>query len=520
MAYCIYLRKSRADKELEVKEDVLNRHQTALIELAKKRNYNITKIFKEVVSGETLAARPQMQELLAEIENGLWEGVLVMEVERLARGNTVDQGIVSQAFKLSNTLIITPTKIYNPANEFDEEYFEFGLFMSRREYKTINRRLAAGRLASCREGKFVGSIAPYGYTKEKIKGQKGYKLVPLDDEAEVVRLIYQLYLSNEVNTGFQGIANKLQDNGVPTRSGNEWTATQIKYILTNDVYIGKIHWQRTPEIKKAKDGNVIKTRIIDDNCHVFEGLHEPLIDLETYNKVQHIINMRKAPLTSKRPMQNPFAGVLVCAVCGRPMKRRPIDLRRPGHSASYDCITRGCPTVSSPVNIVEERVLEGIKLWLGNYKLNTKVNKHSETVNNDLQIKSLNNKLNDVTKQLGKTFTLLEQGIYDKDTFLSRQKYLKEVITDITNKIDSLEKENKLRKLQEEYNLKLIPQLENFIELYDTLPDARTKNELIKKIFYKIKYTKTTKGNRWKPDLVDDFELEFISRLPVVNEGQ
>lgn len=143
MSYCIYLRKSRADKELCSEEEVLKRHETTLLELAKNRSYNITKIFREVVSGETLAARPQMQELLSEVENGLWEGVLVMEVERLARGNSVDQGIVSQAFKYSNTLIITPTKTYNPANEFDEEYFEFGLFMSRREYKTINRRLNA-----------------------------------------------------------------------------------------------------------------------------------------------------------------------------------------------------------------------------------------------------------------------------------------------------------------------------------------------------------------------------------------
>ena len=158
MSYCIYLRKSRADKELCSEEEVLKRHETTLLELAKNRSYNITKIFREVVSGETLAARPQMQELLSEVENGLWEGVLVMEVERLARGNSVDQGIVSQAFKYSNTLIITPTKTYNPANEFDEEYFEFGLFMSRREYKTINRRLNAGRIAACKEGKYRSVI--------------------------------------------------------------------------------------------------------------------------------------------------------------------------------------------------------------------------------------------------------------------------------------------------------------------------------------------------------------------------
>ena len=94
-----------------------------------------------------------MQELLTDVENGLWAGVLVIEVERLARGNTLDQGIVSNTFKYSNTKIITPTKIYDPNNEFDEEYFEFGLFMSRREYNTIKRRLHRGIIESVKERK-------------------------------------------------------------------------------------------------------------------------------------------------------------------------------------------------------------------------------------------------------------------------------------------------------------------------------------------------------------------------------
>ena len=87
-----------------------------------KRMFKISQIFREVVSGETLSQRPEMQKLLAQVENNMYDGVLVMEVERLARGNSVDQGIIAQAFKYSNTLIITPTKVYDPQNEFDEEY--------------------------------------------------------------------------------------------------------------------------------------------------------------------------------------------------------------------------------------------------------------------------------------------------------------------------------------------------------------------------------------------------------------
>lgn len=517
MAYCIYLRKSRADKDLEIKEDVLNRHETALLELAKNRNYNITKIFREIVSGETLAARPQMQQLLTEVETGLWEGVLVMEVERLARGNSIDQGIVSQAFKLSNTLIITPNKIYNPANELDEEYFEFGLFMSRREYKTINRRLSAGRLASCKEGKYVGSIPPYGFDKEKLKGQKGWKLTPIKEETEIIKLIYNMYLSDEENTGFQGIANKLTDGKVPTRSGKPWTSSQVKNILTNDVYIGKIHWQKIPELKKSKDGTIIKTRYTNNACYVFEGLHNAVVDINIFNSVQNIIKSRsKTPNNGIYPMQNPFAGVLVCSVCGKPMKRRPIDKRRPGHCASYACVTRNCPTVGSPVDIVEDKILTGINLWLEKYKLEKERNEKIINIynNNNTRIESCKKQLTKLQEQLSKTFTLLEQGIYDKDTFLSRQSLLKGEITSVVNTIQKLENEDRVKKARIEYNKTLIPELENLLQVYDTLPDAKAKNDLIKKLFHQIRYSKTIKGNRWQPDKVDDFELEFISKLP------
>ena len=106
--YAIYLRKSRADIEAEAKGEgeTLVRHEHLLLELANKKGLSIGKIYKEIVSGETIEARPEMQKLLSDVRQGKWKGVLVVEVERLARGETMDQGIVSKAFKISNTKIL------------------------------------------------------------------------------------------------------------------------------------------------------------------------------------------------------------------------------------------------------------------------------------------------------------------------------------------------------------------------------------------------------------------------------
>lgn len=91
--YCAYLRKSRKDIEAEShgEGETLARHEKILNDLANRLNIKIDKFYREVVSGETISARPIIQQLLSDVDNGMWAGVLVVEVERLARGNTLDQ---------------------------------------------------------------------------------------------------------------------------------------------------------------------------------------------------------------------------------------------------------------------------------------------------------------------------------------------------------------------------------------------------------------------------------------------
>ena len=260
-SYCIYLRKSRADRDSELTSDidVLKRHEEILLKLAKDLKLNIVKIYREVVSGDSISARPEMQNLLRDVESGIYEGVLVVEVERLARGDTKDQGTVSDTFKYSNTKIITPVKTYDPSNEFDEEYFEFGLFMSRREYKTINRRLQRGRLKSASEGKWIASEAPYGYRKAKIKGEKGYTLDVDQEESRVVKMIFDWYVNGDLLNGepyplgMTAIANKLDAMLIRPRRAEKWSKASIHDILINPAYIGMVRWQYRRDQKGTKD---------------------------------------------------------------------------------------------------------------------------------------------------------------------------------------------------------------------------------------------------------------------------
>ncbi len=303
--YSLYLRKSRADLEAEERGEgeTLARHEKMLIELARRYGFSIGKIYREIVSGESIEARPVVQELLKDVESGRWKGVLVVEVERLARGDTMDQGRVAKSFKFSNTKIITPIKIYDPNDEFDEEYFEFGLFMSRREYKTINRRLQRGRVSSVKEGKYVGSVAPFGYDRVKLVKDKGYTLAK-NDEAPVVEKMFQLYAYNEI--AINEVVRQLNLAGYKPRKAKEWTISAVKDILSNPIYIGKIRWDSRKTVKEYRNGKIVNTRPRNENYTLCDGLHKPIIDMETWNIVQEKRSKHTPAVIHNKVVQNPL----------------------------------------------------------------------------------------------------------------------------------------------------------------------------------------------------------------------
>ena len=91
-----YLRKSRLEEGMET-EEVLSRHKQGLIECAAYHGLSIEEYYPEVVSGESLYARPQMLRLRADVEAGKFDAVLCMDLDRLSRGRMKDQGIILDA---------------------------------------------------------------------------------------------------------------------------------------------------------------------------------------------------------------------------------------------------------------------------------------------------------------------------------------------------------------------------------------------------------------------------------------
>jgi DNA invertase Pin-like site-specific DNA recombinase len=501
--------------------ETLARHEKLLLELAKKRNYNITQIYREIVSGETIAARPVMQRLLQEVEQGVWTGVLVVEVERLARGDTIDQGIVSQAFKYSNTKIITPLKVYDPNNEFDEEYFEFGLFMSRREYKTINRRLVRGRNAAAQEGKWVSGVTPYGYERVRIKGDKGWTLRPIEEQADIVRFIFQLYTSGEENEdgsirqiGTYTISKRLDRMGIaPPSSAEYWNDRTVQFILQNPAYIGKIRWGVSKSKKKIIN-NTVKVehyKAPPEDVIFVDGLHPAIVDEAVFQKAQDIMKRSGPPPVPRRnTVVNPLAGLLVCGCCGR-----SIVLRK-GRLDMLMCYSRVCNNVGSKYERVEERLLQALSSWLEDYRIkwsnNLPDNEQALIDVKQTSLRKAKSELKTLLQQLERTHDLLEQGVYNTDTFLERSRSLSERINCAENNIKALTADVQEEKERAASRISVIPKVEKLLEVYYALPTAQAKNELLKEVLEKVEYTKLERSGRNGP--FDNFELVLYPKLP------
>ncbi len=456
----IYLRKSR-DEDNEAKEDTLARHEQMLNDYCKRNKLNVIAVYKEVVSGESIANRPEMQRLLDDVDQGLYTGVVCVEIERLSRGNQIDQVEILEAFKRSNTKIYTLQKIYDLSKEeLDEEYFEFSLFMSRREYKIIRRRMTRGRTQAMKEGYFIGSVTPYGFTKKRVG--RGFILEPDPKEAEVVKLIFEEYTKG---VSITGLGRLLNDRGIPTRKNSKWGFTSVSQILSNPSYIGKINsW------------------VHDD---YYEGKHEGIISKELYDRVQAIRAKNAPKVKNDQSLKNHLAGLLFCGCCGRAMLRCPTNK----NLYVYRCLGYGCKNRRTVTHRIDKIILEKLNNTLKdfNYLLdNYEDELKSKRQQRDEDIAVITKAINKQNNALNTACEMLENGTYTIELFKSRTSIIEDKLKELSAKLEELQS---LEIKEDERAIKAIPILSKILNNYDSLSIVE-KNNLLKRIIKRIEYTR------------------------------
>ena len=489
--YAMYLRKSRADIEAEKlgEGETLKRHKDILTKLAAKQGLYVGKIFQEIVSGETIAARPQIQQLINECYEGKYRGIIIIDVDRLSRGNQGDMQVIMDCLKFSNNrdglLVVTPTKTYDVAhNSDDEEYMEFVLFMSRREYKTIQKRLDRGRKQAVVEGNFMGSYRPYGY--DIVKSKTGRALTPNPEEAPIVEKIYKWKVEKGMTPG--EIARKLTAMGVPTYSGAaEWSLATVKTILANPTYCGKVRWNDRMVIKSMVDGKLVKSRprsTKTPHYMEYDGKHPGIVSEEMFAEAQKYFNHDKTIFSNK--LVNPLAGLIVCAKCGYAMIYGGYKTKNAAPRINHRS-SQVCKVKSAILDDVIDAVIYGLKLSLEDYQ--GKVDNAGIVDENDVlnQIEALEKEKKKIERLLAKIFDDYENEIYTANEFVQRKTKHNERIEIINREIAELE--NTIPE-KTEYEERIYSLHQALDMMKDPEIEAELKNEYLKSFIDKIEYSR------------------------------
>lgn len=490
-----YGRKSRSDDPLLSVEEVLEKHDKILEEYAIKHlggPIPEENKFREVGSAESLDGRPEILRLLKAVESPSIKAIMVVDVQRLSRGDLEDAGRLIKILRYTNTYVITPHKIYDLRDEYDRDAFERELKRGNEYLEYFKKIQARGRLASVKEGNYVGSVPPYGFNRTTIQDGKKtcHTLMERKDQADVVRMIFNWYCNEDI--GVTAICRRLEELGIKTKTGGKyWHTYSIFAILENVHYIGCVRWNWRKTIKIIEDQEIRKLRpkAKVDEYLIFEGKHDGIISEELFNKAQEIKGKRhrtKRDLTLK----NPFSGILYCK-CGTKMgyntyRRNGIEYAPPKLVCNNQV---HCKTGSAVFHEIFDDVCSAIKDCIEDFEVRIKDNKDdSFKLHKDLVLR-LESKL----KELEEKEIIQWEAQYDPDPNVRLPQHVfkrlnEKLLTEKEEVQKALAKAKGSMPKQIDYKEEMLKFKDALAALEDPEVDAKVKNQFLRNIVDKIEY--------------------------------
>ena len=395
----VYLRKSRADDPILTVEEVLAKHETILDEWAEANlgaKVPEQNKFREVVSGETLADRVEIQLLLRKLESPRYKAVLVVEVQRLSRGDLEDAGRLMKILKLTNSLVITPPRTFDLRDEYDRDAFERELKRGNEFLEYQKKIMRRGRELSVSQGNYIISTPPYGFDRTVVMDGKREcpTLRENKEEADVVRMIFDMYVNQDM--GRNNICKHLDNLGIKPPRGEYWSPPAIRDMLANVHYIGKVKWNANKTVLSIEDGEVKKSRqrAKVGEYLVYEGKHEGLVSEEIFERAQEKTG-RNARIKYSTELRNPLAGLVRCS-CGRAMTMRTYKGKDGGERCAPRLVcevqTR-CGNGSCRYDELTDKVIEVLEQCIGDFEIRINSNAGDSVKLHEQMVRNLEAKL-------------------------------------------------------------------------------------------------------------------------------
>ena len=299
-------------------------------------NTMLTEIYAdEGITGTCTDKRDEFNRMMSDARKHKFDRIIVKSVTRFARNTKDCLEAVRELKKLGISVYFEENNIDTGKSDGEMIVTIFGM-AAQNESLSISKNVRWGIRRRMENGTYVCNITAYGY---KYKNRK-YIINP--DEAEIVKEIFELYLSGY---GRLAISEMLTE-----KTGVKWNPGKIRYILRNEKYIGDSLFQKTfttemlPFKGKRNKGELPK--------YYVEGTQEPIIDKETFRAVQELISRREG--TRRQKQDYTFTKMIVCGNCGHTFKRKIVNGRTYWVCSNHNLNSNNCPVKAIPETAVQD----------------------------------------------------------------------------------------------------------------------------------------------------------------------
>ena len=276
----------------------------------------------EAISG-TKDTREEFNRMVEDARAGKIDLIITKAISRFARNTATLLSTIRELTSLGVDVLFEEQNIHSMSSE-GEMILTLLASVAQEEARSTSENMKWRIKHNFEEGLPWGALL-YGYKVIDFK----YYIV--EEEAKIIRLIYQLFLDG---LGKEGIARKLNEMGYKTRIGANWSDTSVRQILTNYDYTGNLILQKTYRIDYISKKSVVNHGELP-KYHVEES-HDAIIDLETWNKVQEEMKRRRERIKWKKDrVDSPLKGKIKCGCCGKNYLRKAYAYRTFWVCATY-----------------------------------------------------------------------------------------------------------------------------------------------------------------------------------------
>ena len=470
-----YFRLSKEDERHNDESSSISSQRMIVQSFAKFNNFEIVREYVDDGYSGGNFDRPGFKEMIEDIESGKINCVITKDLSRLGREMYKTGTYIEEYFLEYDVRYIAINDSYDSL--LGDSMLGIRLGVNDLYLRDVSKKVLSSIRMKQEKGHYIGSFACYGYKKDP---NDRHHLIIDEEAANVVKKIYNYALQGY---GLNSISNKLTEEQIPIPivykkesrgklvTDNDgygiWKHGTIKNILTSEMYIGNMV-QHTYKKQSYRSKRLI--RIPKEDQIIIENTHEPIIDKETFYKVQNIMKSRSR-YTRGKEKKYLFTGILKCKECGHSLSiDEKVNKKNNSHYTCCNLYKRKgkygtCTQHRLNYNIIEEELLDILRnictSFLEDYDYEELISK-KESINSK-KYDDIIGQIKTIEKKLAKNNTIIDNLYKDKisnllgesDFTRMYQEYSKESnllnskLEDLKNDLSKVEEDNRDNRYEE-----------------------------------------------------------------------